>query len=242
MISVCLATFNGEKYIKEQLLSILNQLNENDEVIISDDCSTDKTISIIKDLNDSRVKIFINKNNKKSVTIYKSIYSVNRNFSNALEKASGDIIFLSDQDDIWIKDKVKLMINELKKYDLVISNCLMLDDNNVSKESYFDIVKPNGNFYRTFYKSSYHGCCMAFKRSVLSKAMPLPNTFIGHDTWIGLVSSRYFSVKFLDKPLLLYRRHGDTVTTASGKSSNSLLSKIIYRLNLILHSILRLRK
>ena len=97
MISVCIATYNGEKYIKQQLLSILKQIKVNDEIIISDDHSTDKTFNIIKSFNDTRIKFFLNNKGK----------GYTRNFENALEKAHGDIIFLSDQDDIWIDNKVE---------------------------------------------------------------------------------------------------------------------------------------
>ena len=108
-ISVCIASYNGEKYIKEQLNSILCQLEERDEVIISDDSSTDNTVQIIESFKDKRIKIF--REQKFKSPIY--------NFENAISKATGDIIFLSDQDDIWHKAKVhkikQYFLNENKK-------------------------------------------------------------------------------------------------------------------------------
>ena len=101
MISVCMATHNGGKYIKEQIDSILVQISNEDELIISDDSSTDDTVEIIKKIKDKRIKLF--ENNK--------FFSPNLNFENALLHSKGDIIFLSDQDDIWKKDKVKIMGN-----------------------------------------------------------------------------------------------------------------------------------
>ena len=98
--SVCIATFNGEKFIKEQLDSILCQLGVDDEIIISDDSSVDQTISIIESYKDKRIKIFVNQ--KFSSPIY--------NFENAIMKSRGDFIFLSDQDDIWQSDKVEKML------------------------------------------------------------------------------------------------------------------------------------
>ena len=89
MISVCMATYNGEKYLREQVGSILTQLGENDELVVSDDGSTDSTIDILKSYNDPRIKIFINTGR----------HGVNSNFENALRHADGDYIFLSDQDD-----------------------------------------------------------------------------------------------------------------------------------------------
>ena len=101
MISVCIATYNGSKYIKEQIDSILPQLDECDEIIVSDDSSTDNTLSILKSYHDRRIIIFTNQ--KFNSPIY--------NFENALKHAKGDIIFLSDQDDIWEFNKVQVMIS-----------------------------------------------------------------------------------------------------------------------------------
>ena len=117
-ISVCIATYNGEKYIKEQLDSILVQLGEDDEVIIGDDGSTDLTLDIIKSYNDPRIKIY--KNSFKNLIL---------NFESTLEKAKGDYIFLSDQDDVWLPNKVKDSLKDLFKYDVVISNCKVVNKN-----------------------------------------------------------------------------------------------------------------
>ncbi|MEM7184509.1 MAG: glycosyltransferase, partial [Spirochaetota bacterium] len=109
MISVCIATFNGEKYIHEQLVSILQQLGTNDEIIISDDSSTDNTIKMIHAINDKRIKIYHN-----------NVRNPIQNFENALRKAQGKYIFLSDQDDIWLETKISITIEHLQKYDLVV--------------------------------------------------------------------------------------------------------------------------
>ena len=125
-ISVCLATYNGEKYIKEQLDSILPQLSANDEIIISDDNSTDDTINIIRSLNDERIKIYVNKTK-----------GIVKNFENALNNASGDIIFLSDQDDVWKNDKVKKILSAFSSDNsltLVFSNAEIIDENGISKK------------------------------------------------------------------------------------------------------------
>lgn len=97
MISVCMAAYNGEKYIKEQLLSILKQIGPNDEVVISDDGSKDRTKDIVDSLNDKRIRYVENKNK----------HGFTHNFENALQIAQGDYIFLADQDDIWRDDKEK---------------------------------------------------------------------------------------------------------------------------------------
>ena len=117
MISVCMATYNGETYIKEQIESIINQLSSSDELIISDDKSTDNTLKIINEFKDPRIKIYIHEKDHGFV----------KNFENALEKAKGDFIFLSDQDDIWLPNKVAATLKELEYYDFVVSDCITIN-------------------------------------------------------------------------------------------------------------------
>jgi len=116
IVSICMATYNGESHLKEQLSSILNQKFVNNknielEIIISDDNSTDKTLDLIKDFNDSRIKVF--KHNKKKYKSYSSLFSVTKNFENAIKYSSGDYIFLSDQDDMWYSNKLDIMVGSL---------------------------------------------------------------------------------------------------------------------------------
>ena len=112
MISVCIATYNGENFIKAQLDSILCQISLTDEIVISDDSSSDNTIRIIKSYDDPRIKLF------EGNTFHCPIF----NFQNALKNSIGDFIFLSDQDDIWIKNKVSTMMKELQNSDLGFLN------------------------------------------------------------------------------------------------------------------------
>ena len=116
MISVCIATYNGEKYIMDQVSSILPQLSEEDEIIVSDDGSSDKTLEILDSFSDSRIKVFTHiKEANPFFKGAKSIYATS-NFENALSKCNGDIIFLSDQDDVWYPDKVKTCLDLMNKY------------------------------------------------------------------------------------------------------------------------------
>ena len=111
MISVCMATYNGEKYIREQVESILCQLGPEDEIVISDDGSKDHTIQMVDSL-DKRIKVFLNEGK----------HGVVPNFENALKHSSGDYIFFSDQDDIWSPDKVERCLHALEDSDLVVHN------------------------------------------------------------------------------------------------------------------------
>lgn len=225
-ISVCMATFNGEPFIEQQLQSILCQLEDNDEVIISDDSSTDKTIEIIKQFDDSRIRLLENQRFK----------SPTFNFQNALIHASGDCIFLSDQDDVWLSGKVLKVIEALQEADLVINNCNFIDEhNNIIGESYFKVYNSGPGVLKNFTKSTYLGNCMAFNRKVLDTVLPFPEELkklskfsMFHDGWIGLIADLQFKVVFLPEILSSFRRHSNNVspTDVNAKSPNSLYIKI----------------
>lgn len=138
MISVCMATYNGAKYIKEQVDSILQRLDDNDRLVISDDCSSDNTVDILKSYADPRIKIFHHTPDKKDHKYSKGHYLSTKNFENALINAKGDYIFLSDQDDIWENDKVRVSMEDLSKHDLIVSNHSIIDkDGNMKEDSHF---------------------------------------------------------------------------------------------------------
>ena len=219
MISVCMATYNGEKYIKEQIDSILCQLAQEDELIISDDHSTDNTLEFIKSLNDSRIKIIMNHLER----------GYTKNFENAINHAIGDIIFLADQDDVWCENKVELMLKELQNATLVISDTKVVDgDLNILKDSHFSEYGVKVGFLHNFIKTRYIGACMAFKRELLDKAMPFPKNqkLCAHDYWIALVGEAYYKVSLVEQPLMLYRRHGNNALTGGNGSPRSLAMKL----------------
>jgi glycosyltransferase involved in cell wall biosynthesis len=224
-ISVCMATFNGEKYILDQLLSIIKQLEPLDEIIISDDSSTDGTIDIIKSIGDSRIKLIEDQ----------KFHSAIFNFENALKHASNDLIFLSDQDDLWVENKVKVMKEALANYDMVVCDCSIIDENNnVLEKSYFNLVNSAPGIIRNLRKNTYFGCCMAFKIEVLRKALPFPKDIPMHDIWLGFISDIYFSAVFLAEPLTFYRKHSSNASIASAVVSNlSLITKLKFRINIL---------
>jgi glycosyltransferase involved in cell wall biosynthesis len=228
MISVCLATYNGSRYIKEQLVSILNQLNLEDEIVISDDGSKDNTIQILSDLNDSRIKVFKNS----------APHGVVPNFKNALSHANGDFIFFCDQDDIWAPNKVERCVEELQQSDLVVHNALLMDgDGKISDVDFFRLRGSKPGYWRNLYKNSYIGCCMAFRREVLGYVMPFPTHILWHDMWLGLMVERHGRTKFIDDELLYYRRHGDNASATAEKSTYSLAFQLKYRLQMLYYSL-----
>lgn len=221
-VSVCMAVYNGEKFIREQIDSILPQLGPTDELIVSDDGSKDRTLEIISSYQDARITIL--KSNSKNII---------KNFENALSHAKGDYIFLSDQDDIWRETKITDCLLHLNSNDLVFSNLeVFSDDIHDTKLLYIDNKKRTGIF-NNIIKNNYIGATMAFNRNVLNKALPFPKGIYMHDIWLAMVAEIIGKTYFIDKPLIYYRRHSENASETGEKSSNSLLKKITIRIQLV---------
>lgn len=234
MISVCVATYNGEPYIQEQLESILSQLSEVDEIIVSDDGSTDRTIDIIKSLNDPRINIVKHKHNSNK-NLHTSHFYVTKNFENAICHAKGDIIFLSDQDDRWLPGRVQTFLNALEEIDMAMCNFNLIDKNGVqTMQNYFPRTPVSHSIWRNLLKMPFFGSAMAFRKSMLKHILPFPQKLEIHDNWIGFISLKYGKFKFITQALHDYRRHDKNVSLATTNNShNSLFTKIKYRLQFL---------
>lgn len=215
-ISVCMATYNGEAFIKEQIDSILMQLSPQDELVISDDGSTDKTLEMIQSYQDSRIKIY-----------HSAHKNVIYNFENALKNATGQIIFLSDQDDIWKEGKVKKSLEKLKDYTLVFSNAFVFEGKKPTEDSLLYHRNDRSGFLKNFYKNNYIGATMAFKAELLQVALPFPRQLPMHDMWLGLLADLKGRTAYIQEALTYYRRHSGNVSTTGYKSGNSIV-RIIY--------------
>lgn len=225
-ISVCIATYNGELYIKQQIESILLEISEDDEIVISDDSSSDNTLKIIEAFQDKRIRIFKNQVFKNPIF----------NFEHAIKQATGDLIFLSDQDDVWLSGKVTAMLNALQEYDLVVSDAYISDSNlNVIKDSYFEWRNSKAGVIKNLIKNSYLGCCMAFKRKLLDVVLPFPKNIPMHDMWVGMMAELFFKTGFIKEKLIIYRRHGGNATYLNEDftSSETLISKLKFRYHLL---------
>lgn len=218
-----MATYNGEKYIKDQLKSILKQLGPNDEVVISDDGSKDSTWNIVNSMGDKRIHYVENT----------GTHGFTHNFENALRLAKGDYIFLADQDDIWMDNKVEVVMNALQDADFVTHDCITVDPNmKVLSKSRFKEFDIKPGFWRHLLKSRYLGCCMAFNRQLLDVSLPFPvNDFlIEHDIWLAAVAFAYFKVTQIGEPLIYYRRHGNNASSGGFNKGYSMRVKIEKRL------------
>lgn len=222
VISVCMATYNGAAFVQAQLHSILAS-PQVDEVVVSDDGSSDATLARIAALGDARVRVVAGPR-----------AGLVRNFENALSQARGDVVFLSDQDDVWLPDKVDIVMRALADADLVVTDCRVVDAAlQVVAPSFFRQHRSGPGFARNLSRNSYLGCCMAFRRGVLDRALPFPVALPMHDWWIGLVAERSARVAFVDVPLVLYRRHGGNASSASQRSTATLGTRLRWRLALV---------
>lgn len=228
MISVCIATYNGEAFIHAQLESILSQLHDDDEIIISDDGSTDNTLCIIRQYQDSRIHVISHhKFKEKAVSVWDKMTCVRENFEEALKYAKGDVIFISDQDDVWLPNKVQSVLDSMSiETSCIVHDCKIVNnDLHVINNSMFQIYSPCFNRWGWLWKSPFMGCCMAIRREVIQRALPIPIN-VEYDTWLGIVASKMGTLKVIHEPLILYRRHGNNISTCSQKSNNNLLTKL----------------
>jgi glycosyltransferase involved in cell wall biosynthesis len=206
-ISVCMAVYNGQDYICQQLMSILLQISNDDEVVIVDDASTDRSLDIIRAINDPRISIFTNSAN----------LGVIASFERSLKLASGDLIFLSDQDDVWLPNKVENITQvfyDSSEITLVSSDAQLVDrDGSIIAESFFESRGAfTANPFLNLLKNKHHGCVLAFRKDVLNWVLPFPPDLPMHDIWIGIVNGIYGKSYYLDMPLIQHRRHGSNAS------------------------------
>ena len=220
-ISVIMATYNGEKYLEKQLISIANQTVQADEVLIFDDCSSDSTVEIIKD--------FIRNHRKKNWYVYVNKYNLGwrKNFVQGILKAKGKIIFLSDQDDIWFDNKIEQMVMIMDRYENIqVLSCnirVKYNDNTQPKirksaKQYkikkLERVRLNGSTYRPIRP----GCAYAFSADILPDIKRLWIEDIAHDSLIWSIGLMRGSLYILNKPLMYQVRHEGNNTPSNEKT------------------------
>lgn len=239
MVSVCMATYNGERFVKQQIESILAQLGIEDELIISDDGSMDSTVSIIESFHDPRIKLLRHLQPSYKSRYYQTNVNIASNFENALKHSKGDYIFLSDQDDIWAEGKVAKMkeITILSKGVVMSSFMVIREDDSVKTKK---VTPPIRSLLGAVIDAKFLGSSMCLSRNFLSFALPFPRGVVSHDAWIGLLAVYNKKLTVIDEPLLLYRRHG-TNATSKGKKT-PLFYKLAYRFNILYQVIKRSKR
>jgi glycosyltransferase involved in cell wall biosynthesis len=230
MISVCMATYNGSKYLELQLRSILDQIGPQDELIVVDDASRDDTIRLINEQRDSRVRVSANPQN----------LGVVRTFEKALSMSRGEIVFLADQDDIWYPHKVSSILdcfNAHPEATLVLSDARIVDgEGHPIQESWASNRNFTPGVAANLWRNRYVGCAMAFRSEMLQACLPFPDDIPMHDMWIGCINQLGGSVILIDEPLMDYRKHGANVTTGQHASIRRMLT---WRWKLVKNLLLR---
>ena len=207
----------GMKKLKQD--GLLDNMEETDELIISVDDASDGSEAILEDWvqNDQRIRII--KGPGKGVV---------KNFENAFKHCRGEIIFLSDQDDVWKKNKMREIerVFEDPKVMAVVHDAQIVDEKLSSlDQTTFEWRNSGTGFWKNMKKNSYIGCCMAVRRSAMKRILPIPDDIWIHDQWIGLLSEQLGEVVFLEEPLIYYRRHGGNVTELTHGSITSMIKK-----------------
>jgi glycosyltransferase involved in cell wall biosynthesis len=199
-ISIVMTVYNGEKYLKEQIDSFLNQTLLPNEIIIADDCSSDKTIEIIEKYKKNfpnKIKIFKNEHN----------LGFTKNFEKAISKSSGDIIFLSDQDDVWYKNKIQTVIKKFKtnpNIDLIIHDADLVNEN-LKKTNHSAISQIVLGFNNT--DVFITGALTSFNKKLIKYFLPFPKNLIGHDGFMHFVSKNLGTRMVINDKLQMVRRH-----------------------------------
>lgn len=217
-VSVCMAVHNGARFLRPQLASILAQLRSGDEVIVVDDASTDDSQQILQSFNDPRVCVYRNTTNA----------GVLRTFERALQLANGEILFLSDQDDVWLEGKLPAALDVYRAYPevtMVVSDAELIDEEGRTlNPSFYSTLGPfSGGAVHNFVKNKCLGCTMSFRRSMLRYFLPIPPDVPMHDIWFGVLNGMYGRTHFIDRALVAYRRHGRNVSPVIHASAGKML-------------------
>lgn len=226
-IAVCLASYNGATFIRAQLESILSELGSDDVVFISDDGSTDGTITEIERIGDPRIILFRNPKNLGYI----------RNFESAASRINADYIFFSDQDDLWVPGRVTEMITALcrEKKNILFGTFDLIGDvpaPSVVANRIMRADSPLGNLVKLFLgrpQFPYYGSSMVLTAVAKSYVFPIPVSGISHDVWAALLGNLKNDVVHLQSVVTLRRLHGNNLTDPK----RSLIAKISTRMRWI---------
>ena len=227
-----MATFNGERYLAEQVTSILSELGPDDELVVVEDCSTDSTPALLRSFGDPRIKVYDNDRNR----------GVNYSFGRALSVATGGVIFMSDQDDRWIAGRVRAFIDVLRNTGALVasSNSAFMDGE--GKQIAFpiegvraaDASRHFTNIVGIFTgRTVYYGCAMAMRKRLLDLVLPIPAFVESHDLWIAMAGNLIGANAHLEQETLWRRVHGGNASIVRRSLARKLWSRVIFGVSLI---------
>lgn len=233
-ITILLSTYNGEKYLKEQLNSLFSQTYKNFEIIVRDDGSSDKTLEVLKYYD---VKLLSSDGN---IGIKKSFETL---LKYAYENSDADYFMFCDQDDVWNDNKIEKTLEEMKRLEklygnntplLVHTDLEVVDENlkTISSSMWkYEYILPQFNtFNRLLIQNTITGCTMMINRELAKKSLDIPEESIMHDWWIGLIASCFGKISYLEESTIKYRQHGKNTIGTEGKK-NKIIRKALGLLN-----------
>lgn len=211
-ISVAMAVYNGERFLSEQLDSILSQLEPQDEIVVSYDVSKDGTWELLQDYASRYNQVRVIENKTPGIT---------GNFNNAVTNCTGDYIFICDQDDRWAENKRESVLAAFEKSgaDMVIHNGVHIDtEGKVISKPFFSIYRIGDGKLKNLIKPRYSGCCTAFTKQMAEKILPMPAKIDAYDHWIGTIGEFMGKIAYDDDILLYHRLHDSNVTPVSKRA------------------------
>ena len=223
-VSVCMATYNGSKYVEHQLRSILAQLAEGDEIVIVDDASTDDTRAVIAAIEDPRIRLIARDVNRGYV----------RTFEEALGAASGDVLLLSDQDDEWVDGRVDALVAATRERAVAAGNLVLLGDdaplpNPISGKPWSLSARTGNQSVRNRVRilagmAPYFGCAMAIRREFLPRVLPFPDALTeSHDLWIAITANTAHEMAHVESPVIRRRLHDSNASPSRPRSIGQVL-------------------
>lgn len=223
LVSVAMAVYNGEKYLREQVESILNQSVKDIELVMNDDCSTDRSWDVMSELadKDRRIRIYRNEHN----------LGFKDNFQKTIGYCKGDYIALSDCDDIWLPNHLQLLLDNIGDKSLACGDSTFVDANGsplgttLSHQEAFDWI-PDDDLKKfvsiILFRNPYQGATMLMKRDFLNKALPIPEEMRYHDTWFASLACFCGGINYVKQPLMKYRRLETSITGMRVKRKSKL--------------------
>ncbi len=207
LVSIALCTYNGERFLREQVDSLLQQSWQHLEIVVCDDGSTDGTIAILKAYaeKDTRIKLYCNPQNLR----------LTRNFEKAIGLCTGHYLMLCDQDDIWEKDKVAKLMAAIGEDLLVYADSALVDEQGKYMGTRISSLRRmyTGNDTRGFVLSNcVWGHTVLFRRVLVQHILPIP-AGIPHDNWIAFAATSVQRIRYIEEVLTHYRQHSHTVTS-----------------------------
>lgn len=234
-IAILLSTYNGGKYLKEQLDSLFSQTYKNFEIIVRDDGSSDKTLEALKCYD---VKLLSSDGN---IGIKKSFETL---LLYAYENSDADYFMFCDQDDVWDTKKVEKTLAKMEEMEkqfedtplLVHTDLEVVDEKlNIINSSFMDFQKIDAmknEFHNLLIQNTITGCTVMINRKLAQMCLPIPDGAIMHDWWIGLVASKFGKIGYLDESMIKYRQHKSNTIGAKGFNVNFVLKSISKKVSL----------